>query len=85
MLFHDSNAVFRPLPWRGIATGAGLRHTWRKRRQRRGGRLGTVAWAWPPRATPLQDAWAEPVAQPRLRAASPCTTAASRSISSVVL
>lgn len=43
MLFHDSNAVFRPLPWRGIATGAGLRHTWRKRRQRRGGRLGTAA------------------------------------------
>jgi len=47
MLFHDSNAVFRPLPWRGIATGAGLRHTWRKRRQRPGrphghGRLGTA-------------------------------------------
>src|SRR5256885_8708771 len=33
-----------------------------------GGRLGTAAWARPPRATPLQDAWAEPVAQPRLRA-----------------
>jgi len=63
MLFHDSNAVFRPLPWRGMATGSGLRHTWRKRRQRRGrppghGRLGMAAWAWAPRATPLQDAWA---------------------------
>jgi len=48
MLFHDSNAVFRPLPWRGMATGAGLRHTGRKRRQRRGrppghGRLGMAA------------------------------------------
>lgn len=42
MLFHDSNAVFRPLLWRGMATGAGLLHTWRKRRQRRGGRLGTA-------------------------------------------
>jgi len=47
MLFHDSNAVFRPLLLRGIATGSGLRQTWRKRRQRRGrppghGRLGTA-------------------------------------------
>lgn len=43
MLFHDSNAVFRPLPWRGMATGSGLRHlaqaaptTW------------AAAWARPP-------------------------------------